>query len=141
LRSEAQYGEFVAAFNKDPTLSPNAIRERDHCASQSQTISQALAVLAYLVRSVIAARAIFEEIEDDMLRGQHADVPDCYTSGSGICAAWHRHFGDDRSTVTGDRGPNVRCVTRLTVTRQNVDEPDFCAHHNATCVPNISDTL
>jgi putative ABC transport system permease protein len=59
LQSEALFGEFVDTLNKNPAVHVNVTRERDYYATQSRTITRLLAVMAYLVGSVMAVGAIF----------------------------------------------------------------------------------
>lgn len=59
LQSEAVFASFVQGLAKSPGVLVNVVRERDYFASQTQTVRQLLAVMAYLVGSVMAVGAIF----------------------------------------------------------------------------------
>jgi putative ABC transport system permease protein len=59
LQSGASFSELVHGLSQDPLVLVNVMQERDYYASQSRGINQLLAVLAYLVGSVMAVGAIF----------------------------------------------------------------------------------
>jgi putative ABC transport system permease protein len=59
LQSGATFGELIHTLSENPLTSVNVMPERDYYASESRAISQLLAVLAYMVGSVMAVGAIF----------------------------------------------------------------------------------